>query len=73
MPSDWEAVRLWVFLTSFCVGSGAFSFLGDMDKPAMAESTLVRGADMMVEAEMMWGQMSLGGSMAMISNGRGSG
>lgn len=41
-----EDVRLWPFLslrTSFSVGSGALS---SIDKPAMAESTLVSGADM---------------------------
>lgn len=40
IPSVLEEVRLWVFL------SGAFSSLGDIDKPATAESTLVSSADM---------------------------
>lgn len=47
-PSCVDEVRLWDFLslgTSFSVGAGAFSSC--MDKPAMAESTLVRGTDMM--------------------------
>lgn len=42
-----EETRLWPFLslgTSFSVGSGALS---SIDKPAMAESTLVSGTDMM--------------------------
>lgn len=47
MPSDWEVVRLCFFasfLTSFSVVAGALS---SKDKPATAESTRVRSADMM--------------------------
>lgn len=46
-PSAVEEVRLWdLALTSFSVVSG---FSSDMDKPAMAESILVKGTDMVAE------------------------
>lgn len=39
-PSDTDELRLWAFL------SGALSSLGDIDRPATAESTFVSSADM---------------------------
>lgn len=47
MPSDCEEALLG-FLTSFSEESGAFS---SRDTPAMAESTLVSGADMVKDGE----------------------
>lgn len=43
-PSTVDEVRLWPFLSCFASFSIGFS---SMDKPAMAESTLVKGTDMM--------------------------
>jgi hypothetical protein len=46
-PSDVEEVRLCSFLGPFLASfSTEAGFSSDMDKPAMAESTLVKGTDM---------------------------